>query len=335
MAFDGKLLAIARESITRARQARVAEIERRRSLVLSRAPTVLEAEAEIALLMTELATTALQKGLDAGAAVAAASAQVDRLLARRTALLIAAGFPADFIDEQYDCPDCRDTGYVLGKPCICLKKLYEVEAVRELSSMLNLQDQCFERFNLGYYDSKPEAASGVSPREVMAYTLEICREYAENFGEKAVNLLFRGGTGLGKTFLAASIARVVSHNGYSVVYDTVVSILAAFELQKFDRAGAEAEEASARVRRYLDCELLILDDLGTEMTTSFTQSALYSLVNGRLLRGGKTIVTTNLSQEELQRRYSPQLASRLEGEYITLHFAGRDIRALRREQGLG
>lgn len=334
MAFDGKLLAIARERITRARQAREAETERRRSLVLSRAPAVLEAEAEIALLMTELATTALQKGQDAGVAVAAAQAQVDRLLARRAALLVAAGFPADFIDEGYDCPDCRDTGYVLGKPCACLKKLYEAEAVRELSSMLNLQDQCFERFDLSYYDNKSDA-SGVSPREVMGYTLEICREYAENFGEKAVNLLFRGGTGLGKTFLAASIARVVSQKGFSVVYDTAVSILEAFELQKFDRAGADAEDASARVRRYLDCELLILDDLGTEMSTSFTQSALYSLINGRLLRGGKTIVTTNLGQEELQRRYSPQLASRLEGEYITLHFAGRDIRALRREQGLG
>lgn len=332
MAFDGKLLAIARERIASARQAREAEIERRRSLILSRAPAVLEVEAEIALLMTELATTALQKGLDAGAAVSAAQAQVDSLLARRTELLIDAGFPADFIDEGYDCPACRDTGYVLGKPCICLKKLYEAEAVRELSSMLNLQDQCFERFDLGYYDSKPDA-SGVSPREVMGYTLAICREYAENFGEKAVNLLFRGGTGLGKTFLAASIARVVSQKGFSVVYDTAVSVLEAFELQKFDRAGAE--DASARVRRYLDCELLILDDLGTEMSTSFTQSALYSLINGRLLRGGKTIVTTNLSQEELQRRYSPQLASRLEGEYITLHFAGRDIRALRRERGLG
>lgn len=332
MAFDGKLLAIAREQIARARQAREAETERRRSLVLSRAPAVLEAEAEIALLMTELATTALQKGLDAGAAVAAAQAQVDRLLARRATLLTQAGFPADFIDEGYNCPDCRDTGYVLGRPCTCLIKLYEAEAVRELSSMLNLQNQCFERFNLAYYDSKPDA-SGVSPREVMGYTLEICREYAENFGEKAVNLLFRGGTGLGKTFLAASIARVVSQNGFSVVYDTAVSILEAFELQKFDRAGAE--DASARVKRYLDCELLILDDLGTEMSTSFTQSALYSLINGRLLRGGKTIVTTNLSQEELQRRYSPQLVSRLEGEYIPLHFAGRDIRALRREQGLG
>lgn len=334
MAFDGKLLALAREQIAAKKQANEAEAERRRSLVFSRVPAVMETEAEIALLMTSLATDALQKGLDAGAAVLSAKDEVDRLLHRRASLLASAGFSADYIDEIYSCPNCRDTGYVLAKPCRCLRELYEAEAVRELSSMLNLQDQCFERFDLAYYDTIPDS-SGSSPREVMGYTLEICREYAENFSKNAVNLLFRGGTGLGKTFLAASIARVVSKKGFSVVYDTAVSILEAFELQKFDRAGQESGEISARVKRYLDCELLILDDLGTEMATSFSQSALYSLINGRLLRGGKTIVTTNLSQEELRRRYSAQLASRLEGEYIILSFAGRDIRAIRRERGLG
>lgn len=168
----------------------------------------------------------------------------------------------------------------------------------------------------------------------MSTTFGICREYAKDFGNNSVNLLFRGNTGLGKTFLSASIARVVSEKGFSVVYDTIVSVIEVFEMQKFDRSGDNAEDVSSRIRRYLDCDLLILDDLGTEMSTAFTVSAIYSLINSRLISGGKTIISTNLSEDELKRRYTPQIASRLEGEYVLLKFAGRDIRAMKRERGL-
>ena len=169
---------------------------------------------------------------------------------------------------------------------------------------------------------------------MMSYALEICREYSSKFGPTSGNLLFSGNTGLGKTFLSASIAKVVSEKGFSVVYDTAVSVMEAFELQKFDRSGDGSAEIASRVRRYMDCDLLILDDLGTEMTTNFTQSALYTLVNGRLLRDKKTIITTNLGEAEMRKRYTPQIVSRLEGEYLPLGFAGKDIRAIKHERGL-
>ncbi|MEA4893673.1 MAG: ATP-binding protein [Oscillospiraceae bacterium] len=337
MSYDGKVLARAKDIIASKRQANEEERASRRAEVASRVPAAMETEAEISLLMTGVASEALKKGSDAGRAVEDARGRCEALLSKRAELLRSCGYPADYIDEIYDCPKCRDTGYVLGKPCSCLKAVYRSEAVRELSSMLCTDGQCFENFSLDYYDRGINREAGSSPHQIMRNVFELCRDYADSFGSadsNVSNVLFRGGTGLGKTFLAASIAKVVSEKGFSVVYDTAISVIEAFELQKFDRGGDGAEEAASRVRRYNNCDLLILDDFGTEMTTNFTQSAFYSLVNGRLLRGGKTIITTNLTEDELRRRYSPQIVSRLEGEFLVLNFAGRDIRAIKRERGL-
>ncbi len=333
MSYDGRILARAREIIAERKRANEEEQARRRTEVFERIPAVFDTEAEITRLMAAVASDALRKGSDAGAAVETAKAGCEVLLRRRAELLRSGGFPEDYIDEIYDCPACHDTGYILGKPCACLKALYKAETVKELSSMLNIDGQGFENFDLSFYDRFPDA-NGIVPFQTMQRVLDACREYAAKFGRDSVNLLFRGGTGLGKTFLAASIAKSVSERGFSVVYDTAISVMEAFELQKFDRGGDGSDDVSSRIRRYADCDLLILDDLGTEMTTNFTQSALYSLVNGRLLSGGKTIITTNLTEDDLRRRYIPQIVSRLEGEYLVLNFAGRDIRAIKRERGL-
>ena len=139
-----------------------------------------------------------------------------------------------------------------------------------------------------------------------------------------------GQPGLGKTFLSACIARVVSERGFSVVYDTAEHIFSQMEEEKFrpDDSPAARED----VLRYQQCDLLIMDDLGAEMVTSFVQSALYQLVNGRLISGGRTVINTNLTPRQLGERYSPQVQSRLEGEYHILPFFGEDIRKLRRKQ---
>ncbi|MEG1404022.1 MAG: ATP-binding protein [Oscillospiraceae bacterium] len=334
MSHDGKVLARVREHIADTKRKNEATQSLRRAEVYSRVPAVRAAEAELSHLMASVATRALKKGADAGAAVANARFDSDALTKKRSELLKSAGYPADYIDEIYDCPICHDTGYVLGRPCACLEALYKIEAKRELSSMLNLGCQSFENFDLSLYDNSFDPQFGDCPRSTMSTVLEICREYAIGFGKNSVNLLFRGDTGLGKTFLSACIARVVSEKGYSVVYDTAVSVFEAFETQKFDRGGGNAEETSSRVKRYLGCDLLILDDLGTEMTTTFTISALYTLINSRLVSGKKTIISTNLCEDDARKRYSSQIVSRIEGEYISLHFAGRDIRAVKRERGL-
>ena len=180
----------------------------------------------------------------------------------------------------------------------------------------------------------PDPCTGESPRECMALVLETCREYAKNFGPGSPNLIFMGGPGLGKTFLSACIARVVAERGFSVAYESASAALGAFEAQRFSRDTAEGESAASRVREYLGCDLMILDDLGTEMVTSFSVSALYQLVNTRLGAGRQTIISTNAGFDELARKYGPQIMSRLEGEYLLLPFSGRDIRLLRKERGI-
>jgi len=262
------------------------------------------------------------------------SAESLELQAKRAELLVEHGLPMDWLDGAWDCPKCRDTGYVEGRMCDCLEKLYEQQKAKDLSALLRLGNESFLTFDLTYYDDQPNAASGVSIRDHMKDVLDICRQYAVSFGKNSDNLLFHGGTGLGKTSLSACIARMVSSNGHSVVYDTAVSCLSGFESLKFARSALEAEEAGERVDRTLECELLILDDLGTEMTTEFTKSALYTLVNTRLIYNRKTIISTNLSSKDMWRRYTPQIMSRLEGEYQVLTFIGSDIRQIKKERGL-
>lgn len=146
----------------------------------------------------------------------------------------------------------------------------------------------------------------------MERVLRLCRAYAESFGAQSPNLLFTGEPGLGKTFLSAAIARVVAAKGCGVAYDTASGLLASFEREKFSRDTDEVSDAASRVRQLMSCDLLILDDLGTEMPTAFTQSALYALLDGRLRAGKKTIVSTNLDRSGIETRYgaAARLAAR-------------------------
>ena len=166
----------------------------------------------------------------------------------------------------------------------------------------------------------------------MERVFQICRTFAQTFRPGTMNLLLQGGTGLGKTYLSACIARVVAGAGYAVAYETAASALDAFECAKFQRSSADGEAAAQRVEQYLGCDLMILDDLGTEMITAYSTSALYTLINTRLTRKKATIISTNCSNEELQKKYTPQILSRIEGEYQTLPFVGRDIRQIKKER---
>ena len=332
--MDGKVLAKARERLERLREENARTLEAHRREAYQREPGLRDVERELRTLVTRAAVYALQRGQDAGAAIDGLAAQSLELQQRRKSLLRRAGLPEDYIDEIYNCGKCRDSGYVGGRMCTCLEALYREEAAKSLSSLLKLGDERFENFDLSYYAAAPDPASGVSPRSRMQVIYDYCRLYAEKFGPASDNLLFQGGTGLGKTFLSACIARVVAEKGFSVVYETAVACLTDFEVQKFARGGEEWEAASERVRRYLSCELMILDDLGTELAGGYSTTALYTLINTRLTQGKKTIISTNLTSEELRRRYTPQIVSRLEGDYQELVFLGSDVRKIRKARAL-
>lgn len=331
MAYDGKVLRLALQRFEEDRRQRSERFQERREGVFRRQPRLREIDAELRSTMSRILATALRRGTDPGAAIEALKKQNLGLQEERKLLLEQLGLPEDCLEEKPACPLCGDTGYRGGSMCRCLRQYCAREQQRELSRMLDLGNQSFETFSLEWYSEAEDPALGVSPRENMDWIYKTCRRWAASFKPGCGSLLFTGEPGLGKTFLSAAIAREVSGDGWSVVYDTAIHIFDRFEARKFGRETGE--EIEADVDRVMDCDLLILDDLGTEMTTPFTQSVLYSIVNGRILNRRATILSTNLRLEELSRWYTPQTASRIEGEYQILPFFGEDIRRLKKERG--
>ena len=327
MAYDGKLLARARTALEARRADNQAEHESRVRAVYARVPEIRQLEQQMRRQMTELVRATIAGGPSMPEKLEQLRRANLDTQARRAELLVEHGWPIDYLDEIVSCPKCRDTGVYQGQPCDCLVRLYNRELTRELSTLLR-GEESFARFELALYSDSPDE-SGTVPREIMRRVKAACEKYAENFPNVSSNLLFQGGTGLGKTYLSACIARVVAQKGYSVCYDSAASALETFERQRFSRDADAAEAASARVDRMLSCDLMLLDDLGTEMVTSLSTSALYTLLNTRLVNGRRTVISTNLTDEELRRRYPQPICSRLEGEFLHLPFVGKDIRLLK------
>lgn len=231
------------------------------------------------------------------------------------------GFPDDYLDIKYSCDKCNDTGYFGINMCSCMKKALVKEAYNHSGLGKVLKSQTFKTFDLSYYEEGEE-------REQMASILEKAKKYVSDFGkpEKDSNLLFVGTTGLGKTHITTAVAKGVIDKGFDVVYDSAQNIIRAFESERFDKdemAGKEAE-------RYFDCDLLIVDDLGTEFKNTFTLSCLYNLFNTRINAGKPMIVSTNIeSFEKLRETYEERITSRLIGSFRTFKFVGKDIRLVK------
>lgn len=331
MAYDPNVLRLASQRLEARRRAHEERQEQRRRQVYADTPELARIDRALRRTMAELASIALRRGENAAADVDALRARNLELQRQRAALLDRMGLSADELDDAPLCPDCGDTGWRGAEMCHCLRRLCAQEQIRALSSMLDLGAQSFDSFRMDYYGTQPWPGWDVSPRENMELVYEVCLNYAQKFGKFYFkNLFLSGAPGLGKTFLSACIARTVSEAGFSVVYDTAGSVFARFEEQKFARDSEDGRAARDETYRYLNCDLLILDDLGCEMTTQFVQSALYTLVNTRLTAGKHTVISSNLSMEDVSRRYTPQIASRLGGEYHVLSFFGDDVRALKK-----
>jgi len=330
MPYDGKLLARARGELDRIRTENREQTQRRYNEVCARLPEIRNIDARLRGHMAQLVRLTIGKRPDMQEQIAALREENLDLQMHRAELLTAAGFGAGYLDEIVSCPLCRDTGVYEGGVCRCLDRLYNKELTKELGILMRRGDESFDKFDLSLYPTETDASAGMVPREVMRKVSEACRRYADNFSGASANLLFQGGTGLGKTYLSACIARVVAGRGFSVCYDTAASALDKYELAKFNRDTPEGEAAAVRIRRMENCDLMILDDLGIEMPTPMGQSALYTLVNNRLVNDRKTIISTNLTNDELNKRYTPQIASRILGEFQCLPFVGTDIRRLKR-----
>ena len=227
------------------------------------------------------------------------------------------------VTPQYQCLACRDTGFVDGRMCTCLKSLQRRMAFEKLSMSVPLENCTFESFSLDYYKDDERAY------RQMEKVFAACKSYGEKFRADSPSLLFKGGTGLGKTHLSLAIAEGVAKAGHLVMYVSAPHLMDQLELGKFHK-----DDAALEFREVIfGCDLLVIDDLGTELVTRYTQAEVYDLVNHRLNTGKPTIINTNLGLQEIERTDSSRVHSRLAGMYAVVQFRGRDIRLQKKQEG--
>ena len=243
-----------------------------------------------------------------------------RLIAKRREIIKSIGYLEDYSDVQYTCKKCSDSGYVDTKMCSCFKEMLLTENIKSSGIGRLIEQQSFENFDMSVFAYDKDLYGR------MAENVRVAKMFADGFGStyRGRNLLLIGNTGTGKTHISTSIAKRVISLGYNVIYDSAQDIVSAFEADKF-RSGYGAYEPMAE--KYLDCELLIVDDLGAEFVNQFTISCLYNLFNTRRNRGLSTVISTNLSGTALRDRYEDRIYSRIVGsDYTVLLFGGKDHR---------
>lgn len=323
MGYSAEVIRRARARLEQARADRDAENRQHLQTAYQEVPRIREIDLQLRQTMASAMQAAFMKGTDVRQAMDAIRQENLRLQQERAALA-AEYFEEGYLDETPICDRCGGTGYVGSAMCECLMELCRQEQKKELT-FLSAGRENFDQFRLDYYPDRVDPTTGYNIRDIMERTFQTCRRYAQTFSEKSGNLLLSGDTGLGKTFLSACIARTVADGGHSVVYESAGHLFGKLERARFGGSEEDRKEAE----KYTACDLLILDDLGTEMGGQFVTAALYSLINDRMLAGKATIISTNLTVDELSRRYNPQIASRLRGSYTRVAFLGDDIRVVR------
>ncbi len=226
-----------------------------------------------------------------------------------------------YLDVHYYCPECKDWGYVDGKRCHCMEELLKKLTTEELNKHCLIELHDFSEFRLDYYDKSSEY--GISPYEKMSRNFSYCREYANSFNENSPSMFFFGKTGLGKTFLSSCIAKALLEKGVNVVFGSLLDFLRKIENEHFGREEGNTLDV------LINAELVILDDLGSEFQTSFSESVLYDIINSRINLRKPTIISTNLSNSELANKYNERIVSRLTGCFMPMSFIGRDIRHIK------
>lgn len=293
--------------------------------VYDKVPRVKEIEAAIASTAVRRARKLLFKDEETELA-RTLSDNIASLAREKEELLISNGFSSNYMELWYDCPDCRDTGYIGNTKCKCFRQavidmLYTQSNLKQI-----LVNENFSAFTLEYYDNTTaNPITGLTPYQNMQKVHRTCLQFTEDFPDSQ-NLLFYGETGTGKTFMTNCIARELIEKSFSVIYLTAISLFDLFERQAF---GTDPDDTMSTrdLEQYLfDCDLLIIDDLGTESPNSFTNSRLFYCLNERLLRNKSTIISTNLTLDTINGLYSERIASRILSNYTLLKLYGDDIR---------
>ena len=281
-------------------------------------PELLKIDRELSMAGLEIFSASVSGG-DYKAKIAEIKEKNMALQKKRAELLVANGYPADYSDVKYDCEKCGDTGFIENTMCSCMREALTLAGIENSGFSSLIREQSFENFSLDYY------SKNIQQSEIMKRNRDYLVNYADTFNPKtSQSILMMGGTGLGKTHLSSSLARRVIEKGNDVFYTGAIDLFSQFEIDRFKSYSNEPNEL---IERYFECDLLIIDDLGTEMINQFSVSTLYNLLNDRLSRKKPTIISTNLSKDDIQKKYTDRITSRMLGEYQVLFFVGTDVRA--------
>lgn len=299
-------------------------------------PVVEQIDKEISLLAVRWAYKVVTDGITPEQALENMEKTRDELNAKRAEIIRSAGF-MPFEPLPFKCERCSDTGEIDGEKCQCYNEYLRkamTESAKEISHFAcDIEEDTFENFKFEYYDSCIIPAIGISPVENMKRIYSYCTKYCDTFGEKSPNLFLTGASGVGKTYLSNCIANQLLAKGHTVVYQSAASMFRFLEDYKFDRV--DRDENNEYYKSIYDCELLIIDDLGTEFPTSYTNSVFFDLVNTRLLNNKKTVISTNTTVKDIEKKYTERVSSRIIGEFRILTLIGSDIRKKKMELNNG
>ena len=320
MGYDSETLTKALEQIQANGRRRSLRYENLLQQARAKQPRLLELENAMMRIGPQLGVAALsgdKQGLEA------LKARCEVLKTEKAALLKKLNITA----YEPVCKSCKDTGRLPnGRLCGCVYRLAHQLAYEALCGEMPMGNSDFANFNLTYYkrSSDPQAY------KIMEKNLTFCQKYAAEFSKNSASLLFMGGTGLGKTHLTLSVAKAVLARGFGVYYAPAQELIQALENEHFSYS-----ESTPFLNKVLQCDLLLIDDLGTEFVTAFSQSQIYNIINSRLLKGLPTVINTNLTLAELEKKYSPRVTSRILGNYNIRKFCGSDVRQLKRLDEVG
>lgn len=327
MAYSKKIFDLATEKLSARRISALNMADYRKAELYKAIPRLAEIETSLSAIGISTAKAVLS-GKDAVAELTSLKEKSSALQEEMKNLLLSNGYSEDYLEPQFACDKCNDTGYIELEnktiTCDCYKKLLSATACEELNKISPLSLSTFDSFNLNLY-SEREDKNGKIPYNRMNNIYNHCLSYAKSFTVNAKSLLLMGSTGLGKTHLSLAIANEVIEKGYSVVYVSVPDILSKLESEHFSYGYSKEQEI---MKSLLDCDLLILDDLGTEFSTQFSITAIYNLFNTRINMGKPLIINTNLTIDELAKTYTRRFTSRLTGYCEVLEFIGNDIRLM-------
>ena len=299
------------------------EREKRKLRIRRELPDYQAVEDRANELNLQLARLALGNGNPAR--VQSIRSQLENLQQRKAILLTENNYPLNYLDVQYECKKCKDTGYVEGKPCTCLKQalINHSYAMSNLSHVLEKEN--FSSFNISLFSNETFEGFKETPRQNMFYNLSVAESFVANFDKtKDENLLLYGGTGQGKTFLCNAIAKALLDQSKVVLYQTAFSMLDTIRTIKFSRGDKQTIQEDYRL--LFDSDLLIIDDLGTEVASAFSNAEIFNIINTRLIKGNKTILSTNLPPSQLETVYKDRIVSRIFSAYTPLVFFGPDLR---------